>query len=422
MTPHGPTPAGNPPASAIVPETAVTGITTKLAGGYVPVPGRGMALTLLVLINLFNYIDRQVLAAVEPSIRTEFFTDPAAVASTVGLLSASSGQAPLLTAATLYPERTEKRDAKTRMGFLSTVFLLSYMLAAPVFGWLANRMSRWILVGIGVILWSLASGGSGLVGLYLLMILTRCCVGFGEAAYGPVAPDMIADLYPVQRRGQVLAWFFAAIPFGGALGYALGAGILDLTGSWRTAFYLVVLPGLLLGLCCFFMAEPKRGQTEQAASVERRERWSDYLILFRTPSYTLNSLGMTAMTFAMGGLAFWAPGYFQYRNVAPLWGINPTTAFGGLTALTGLAATLVGGIAGDRLKPRFPGSYFLVSGAAMILAFPMLLLMIALPFPLAWIPLVLFVFFLFFNTGPTNTILANVTHPLLRAPASPSTS
>jgi hypothetical protein len=52
----------------------------------------------------------------------------------------------------------------------------------------------------------------------------------------------------------------------------------------------------------------------------------------------------------------------------------------------------------------------------MLVAFPMLLLVVALPFPLAWVPLVLFVFFLFFNTGPTNTILANVTHPLLRAP------
>jgi MFS family permease len=228
---------------------------------------------------------------------------------------------------------------------------------------------------------------------------------------------MISDLYPKERRGQILAWFYAAIPFGGALGYALGDGVLKSTGSWRMAFYLVVAPGLLLGLWCFLMREPRRGQTERhAVSGRGRERWSDYLILLKTPSYVLNTLGMTAMTFAMGGLAFWAPGYFEEQNVPPLLGISPTTAFGGLTALTGLAATLLGGWAGDWLRPRFPGSYFLVSGTAMVLAFPLLLLMISLPFPLAWIPLVLFVFFLFFNTGPTNTILANVTHPLLRAP------
>jgi MFS family permease len=397
MTTNGPTPTPAPSDAPILPESQVTGITAaKLTAPATAVPGARLALTLLVLINLFNYIDRQVLAAVEPSIRAEFFPKVA---------DPDSG------------EMKEPIDAKFWMGVLSFAFLVTYMLTAPIFGWLANRYRRWVLIGIGVIVWSLASGGSGLAGVFLLMLLTRCCVGFGEAAYGPVAPDMISDLYPKERRGQVLAWFFAAIPFGGALGYALGDGVLKFTGSWRMAFYLVVPPGLLLGLWCFLMREPRRGQTELHAVPERgRERWSDYLILLKTPSYVLNTLGMTAMTFAMGGLAFWAPGYFEERKVEPLLGIPPTTAFGGLTALTGLAATLLGGWAGDRLRPRFPGSYFLVSGAAMVLAFPALLLMIVLPPSLIWGPLVLFVFLLFFNTGPTNTILANVTHPLLRAP------
>jgi MFS family permease len=174
-------------------------------------PGARLALTLLVLINLFNYIDRQVLAAVEPSIRAEFFPkveDP------------QTG------------EFKEPADAKFWMGVLSFAFLITYMVTAPIFGWLANRMRRWVLIGIGVIVWSLASGGSGLAVVYLVMVLTRCFVGFGEGAYGPVAPDMISDLYPKNRRGQILAWFYAAIPFGGALGYALGDGILKATGSW----------------------------------------------------------------------------------------------------------------------------------------------------------------------------------------------
>src|SRR5262249_56351187 len=97
-------------------------------------------------------------------------------------------------------------------------------------------------------------------------------------------------------------------------------------------------------------------------------------------------------------------------------GVPVATLLGALRALTGLVATLVGGWAGDVLKPRWSGSYFLVSGAAMVLAFPSLLAVVWLPFPLAWLPLAMFVFFLFFNTGPTNTIIANVTHPLLRAP------
>jgi len=356
------------------------------AGEDSPMPGARHALVLLLCINLFNYIDRQVLAAVEPHIRAEFFANG------------------------------EGENAKSLMGLLSTAFLITYMLTSPLFGWLSNRMSRWILIGLGVIIWSLASGGSGLAATYLLMLITRCFVGVGEAVYGPVAPDLLSDLYPVKRRGQILAWFYAAIPFGGALGYALGDLVVRTTGNWRDAFYLVVPPGILLGAWCFMMKEPRRGAADHLAASNRKENWRDYLVLFQTPSYVLNCLGMTAMCFAMGGLAFWTPAYLEHRKVEPLFGVPPATAFGGITAITGLCATLIGGWAGDTLRGRIPGSYFLVSGLAMLVGFPLLLLMIRLPFPLAWIPLAGFVFCLFFNTGPTNTILANVTHPLMRAP------
>jgi MFS family permease len=386
-----------PPASATLPTPP----------GDVPAaPGARLALTLLLLINLFNYIDRQVLAAVEPEISEQFFPGPRDPVTGETLKDPETG------------EKKEGAGAGTYMGLLSTAFLVTYMLTAPLFGWLATRFRRWLLIGLGVVIWTLASGASGLAGIlgvYLILFLTRCCVGVGEGAYGPVAPDMISDLYPVKRRGQVLAWFYAAIPVGSALGYTLGDMTVRATGDWKVAFYLVVPPGLLLGLWCFLMREPKRGLVEAAGS-HRPTTLADYKILFRTPSYTLCTAGMLAMTFALGGLAFWVPAYLKQHHAADLFGIPPRTAFGGLTALSGLVATLAGGWAGDRLRARWPGSYFLVSGAAMLLAFPMVLLVVYLPFPLAWIPLVAAVFLLFFNTGPTNTILANVTHPLLRAP------
>jgi MFS family permease len=383
------------------------------AGPDQPVRGARLALILLLLINLFNYIDRQVLAAVEPEIEHDFFHgNTLPFGRTIDLLGLGESQGTLRTLAEWLPEL----NAKFLMGLLSTAFIVTYMLMAPLFGWLANRMSRWTLVGLGVLIWTLASGASGLASAYLIMLLTRCFVGVGEAVYGPVAPTMLADLYPVRMRGQKLAWFYSAIPVGGALGYAVGVVVIQLLGGWRWAFYLVVPPGLLLALWCFFMPEPPRGLTDGGADTQRKTRLRDYLILAKTPSYVLNTLGMTAMTFAMGGLAFWVPGYMDFRKVDPLFGIHPRIVFGILTVICGLAATLLGGIVGDRLKPRWSGSYFLVSGAAMVVAFPLLLLVIKLDFPLAWVPLGLFVFFLFFNTGPTNTILANVTHPLLRAP------
>ncbi len=369
-----------------------------------------IALTLLVLINLFNYIDRQVLAAVESRIEDSMFPEKD------------------------YPRDpdTKKREDTTiegKMGSLVFAFMITYMLIAPLFGWLADRVSRWLLVGIGVIIWSLASGASGLAQSFTVLFLTRCFVGFGEAAYGPVAPTVIADLFPVAKRGMVMAFFYMAIPVGSALGYVLGGQMTALTGDWRWAFYVVIPPGLLLGAWCFFMRDPPRGGADPGA-VSRQATWDDYLQMIKTPSYVFVTLGMTAMTFAMGGLGYFMPRFALGRILGPDYAIGQVdpelvtrtlaevnTIFGLILVVSGIGATLAGGIAGDKLKARFPGAYFLVSALAMTAAFPFVLASIWTPFPAAWIWIFLACFCLFFNTGPTNTILANVTHPSVRASA-----
>jgi MFS family permease len=358
-------------------------------GRWRALPGTVPAMALLLSINLFNYIDRQVLAAVEPEVRE-------------GLFPAHSPHDPIV----LF-----------KMGLLSTAFLVSYMLTAPLFGLLAERWSRWLLIAVGVGLWSLASGASGLSTSYAMLLVTRCFVGIGEGAYGPIAPALISDLYPVAARGRVLSWFYLAIPVGGALGYALGgeaAAANPAHQSWRWGFYLVVIPGLLLAIWSLMMREPRRGAADQLDCPARRPRLGDYLILVKTPSYVLDTLGMTAMTFSLGALAWWMPAYLKLHT-GKFHGLEPRTFFGILTALAGFLATLAGGMAGDLLRKRFPGSYFLVSGLGLWLTVPCILLFMAVPFNAAWIFVFLAVFFLFFNTGPTNAILANVTHPSIRA-------
>jgi MFS transporter, Spinster family, sphingosine-1-phosphate transporter len=403
-----------------------------------PLPGARSALVLLLLINLFNYIDRQVLAANLTPIERQLLPyrepDSVRLTSTLGLLATPSGYAPLLAASALDPRRaTLGADNKERLGDLAMAFMVSYMLIAPLFGWLSNFLPRWKLIAVGVILWSLASGASGLAGTlhdrgataqgglavflgsFGFLLLTRCFIGIGEAAYGPIAPTVISDLYPVKVRGRVLAWFFAAIPVGSALGYSLG-GIL----GWPWAFYAVVPPGLLLGIVCWFMPEPKSGQADLAhGQTMRHAHLRDYLVLLRTPSYVLDTLGMTAMAFSIGGIAIFMPDYiYAYRGEPDFDVVN--IIFGAIVVVSGLGATLLGGMLGDWLRPRFSGSYFLVSGLSMLVAFPLFLAVLYVPFrpfPWAWICIFLSCFFLFFNTGPTNTILANVTHPALRAQA-----
>lgn len=382
-----------------------------------PLPGARGALVLLLCMNLFNYIDRQVLAAVVDHIQRSLFPKDGAEVS------------PLL--------RNLQDWCATNLGFkpelaligvLGMAFMVVYMIAAPVFGRLAERYSRWLLAGIGVILWSLASGASGLAGGFFALLLTRCFVGVGEAAYGPVAPALISDFYPVKVRGQVLAWFYMAIPVGSALGFVIGdvvarsnigawgERVLGIQAeSWRWAFFLVVIPGVLLGIWSFFMKEPPRGGADGATALgpaKTKLSWRTYLVFLRTPSYVFCTLGMTAMTFAIGGIAFWMAYFLKHKPGAPE---AVTTIFGGITVVAGLSATLLGGWAGDKLRPRFPGSYFLVSGCAMLVGFPFMLLTVHATFPMVWVWLFLACFCLFFNTGPTNTILANVTHPRIRA-------
>lgn len=344
-----------------------------------PAPGGRSALILLLGINLFNYIDRYVLVGVEPEIRTHFF-------------------------------RPDDPNAHALVGLLGTAFLVSYMVSAPIFGWLADRMSRWLIIGVSVTLWSAATAMSGLAGTFALLLMTRLFVGVGEGGYGPAAPTIIADLFPLVSRGRMLAYFYVAIPVGSAIGYAVG-GFVAAHWGWQTAFFVVAPPGLLLGLLCFLRRDPR--VRSGSLKEKRRANLSDYLRLARTRSYVLNTLAMTALTFAIGGMSFWVPGYLEYRGL-------PTTSriiFGGITVLAGLTATLAGGIAGDSLRKRFPGSYFLISGIGVIIAFPFSVVMLFTPFPAAWVMMFVAVFFLFFNTGPSNTALANVTDPSVRATA-----
>ena len=342
--------------------------------------GAQKALVLLLTINLFNYIDRYVLAAVEPSIRKAFFAadDPNAMAMT---------------------------------GTLAPAFLATYMIAAPALGWLADRFSRWLVVGVCVILWSAATAAGGFAMTFAVLFITRIFVGIGEGGYGPAAPTILADYFPVEQRGRIMAIFCAAIPVGSALGYVLG-GLIDAQLGWRWAFYIVAVPGLILGLFCFLQTDPRA--RSGVRDEKKRARKEDYLSLLRNRSFAFNCAAQTAMTFALGGLAFWMPAYLIFREQPAAIAVP---AFGGITVIAGLASTLLGGFVADRLRKRVSGSYFLVSGAGMILAFPFFIATIYMPFPYAWISLFLAVFFVFLNTGPSNAALANVAAPKIRATA-----
>src|SRR5262249_18966973 len=276
-----------------------------------------------------NYMDRQILSAVVGPIKAAFFA--------AGNTATSNS---LMAIMEWSQQNLGFKPEDALVGLLGTAFLLMYMIGAPVFGRLAEHYSRWLLIGAGVILWSLATGASGMATSFALLLAARCFVGIGEAAYGPVAPSIISDLYPLQSRGRMLAWFYMAIPVGSALGYVLGGYVANsgigewaapLTGeppeSWRWAFYLAAIPGLLLGVPCLFVRIAPRGRKREPSA-----HWADYRRFLAIPSYVFCTLGMTAMTFAIGGIAFWMPYYLETRPGAPA---QSTFYFGLITVVAG---------------------------------------------------------------------------------------
>lgn len=350
------------------------------------------ALVLLIVINLFNYIDRQVLAAVEPLLSAEF------------------------------------KLTETQAGALASAFLYAYMVGAPILGRLAEKWSRWWLVGASIAVWSLASGATGLATSFAALVVARVVVGIGEAGYGPAAPTLLADYFPIEKRGRIMALFYVAIPVGSALGYVYGGQISALL-NWRWAFWLVLPPGLLLTYLSWRMPDPPRIAPAHAAS--RRSFFQDARGLLRIPSYAFNTAAMTAMTFAIGGISFWIPKFMTGRTALSR-GLDPeqlddalrkqilgevNTTFGIIVVVAGIASTLLGSFVAEKLRPRFGGAYFLTAGGAILFAFPATLAMLHLPFPWAWVAVFCAVFFLFFNTGPANTALANVTSSPVRATA-----
>ncbi len=351
-----------------------------------------LSLALLLLINLFNYIDRYILSAVEPLIRDELLgkDDP---------------------------------DAKSKMGLLAPAFLVTYMLAAPAFGYLGDRFRRWAIVGAGVLLWSIATGATGLATTFSLLCMTRILVGIGEAAWGPIAPTIIADMYPARKRGWVLSWFYIAIPVGSALGVVLG-GLIAAWKSWHWSFFLMAPPGLLLGMLAFLRPEPKRGGTAATSAPTKRTLKSAVAELLGNRTFVMNTLSMTAMTFAVGGMSFWMPTYiheFRLHGGTDEAGAKQlaeiTTKFGAITVVAGLAGTLAGGWVGDRLRGKLKGAYAAFGGMSMLAAFPFFMITLFTPFPMAWAFMFLAIFCLMLNTGPTNTITANVTSPSVRGTA-----
>ena len=346
---------------------------------------RGMnaawGLATLSLINLFNYLDRYVVPALFESLKRS---------------------------------RLDLSDAN--LGALMSAFLLVYTLSAPVFGTLGDRRPRPRLIGAGVALWSVATVLSGFATSFLALFAARASVGVGEAAYGTIAPSLLSDYYPAERRGRVMAIFFAAIPVGAALGYVIG-GLVDAHYGWRRAFFVAGAPGLLLAALCFALRDPPRGAQDPAPREPPAANLGEtYRRLLRNRPYVLTVFGYAAYTFAVGGLAAWMPAFLERVRGLPR--AQATVSFGEIVVITGFLGTFIGGWVGDRWARRTPAAFLWLSALATLAAVPFVWLALAAAAPrLYTLGMVVAEFLLFLSTGPVNAAIVNLVSPLERATA-----
>jgi MFS transporter, Spinster family, sphingosine-1-phosphate transporter len=333
------------------------------------------SLVILTSMNVVNYLDRFIISALLPSIQADLHLND------------------------------------TQLGLLHTAFTFSYILSAPILGFLGDRIVRKWLASGAVFLWSIATGLSGIAGSYRQLLGIRSMVGIGEAGYGPVAPTIISDYYSENVRSRMLSIYYVGTPLGSALGLMLG-GVLGHYYGWRTAFLVAAIPGVFLAVLALWIKEPPRS----AQQIQNPSIAETFRFLKRTPSYIYNLFGTAAMTFATGGLAYWFPTFlFRMRG----WHLTSATQFfGAITVIAGIAGTLFGGFIADLWQNKNRKSYFYVSALGMLVAAPCAVGAILIQ-NRAWVfPLVFLAeFFLFFNMGPLNAAIISVVHPKMRATA-----
>jgi MFS family permease len=337
----------------------------------------------LFLMNLLDYMDRNVLYAVLPQVK-----------STLELTNSQAGR-------------------------LATYFLISYSLFGVFTGYAGDRMKRTTLLALGVGIWSVATVASGLAQTYGQLVLARAFLGIGEATYGVIAPTILLDLFPRDQRARMMSGFYLAMPIGSALGMAIG-GVVAKHYDWHWAFFLVGAPGLVAAFAALWLPEPMRGLSEgiDAARLQAHEKagasWDDYRDLMVNSSYTYSVFGMTMYTFAIGGLLVWIPTFLISTRGIPQ--DRATTILGLVTLFAAIVGMSIGGYVADKLGQRNPRALFVVPGIAMLCAVPFILVGLFARNPTTIFAAIFAAEALMFvNTGPCNAVIGNVVAPNLRA-------
>ena len=292
---------------------------------------RRYALSLLLVVYVFNFVDRQILNILAEAIRVD-----------LGL-------------------------SDTALGFLGGIaFAVFYTFAGiPIARW-ADRGSRRSIIALGLLVWSGMTALSGLARSFTQLALARVGVGLGEAACSPPAHSLLSDYYPPERRGTAFSIYALGIPIGSAIGTFAGGWIKEMF-DWRTAFFVVGLPGVALAAVVrLTLREPLRPARSTGATRDTTLAVLRYMQ--RLASFRHMSLAAALHAFYGYGAAFFLP-VFMIRVHGFSEG-ELSTWLALIALFAGGLGTFLGGFLCDRLAPRDRRYYVWVPAISTAIGIP----------------------------------------------------
>jgi len=307
--------------------------------GYGTPAYRNFVLYTLTLVYTLNFIDRVLIGVVAQPIIEEF------------------------------------RLQDWQFGLLSGFgFALMYTLMGIPIARLSEQYNRVRIIAASVILWSAMTALCGVAGSFLGLLVFRIGVGIGEAGCTPPANSLIADYFPPRSRARALATYSLGITIGGVLANAFGGPIAGMF-SWREAFLVLGIPGVVIGIAVLFIVkEPPRGYADPPGTpvVEKLGFRQSLSELASKHTFWVNAIAASAVAFVGYGMINFQAAFFQRSHGMSVAEVATQVAVPlGLTASLGAFGA---GFLTERISERFPNAVAWIPGFGLLLAVPLYVL------------------------------------------------
>jgi MFS family permease len=344
---------------------------------------RHYVLAVLCLVGLFNFVDRQIITILIEPIKKEFGASDTAMGALTGLIFA---------------------------GF--------YLAASVPLARVADVGVRRTLIAVSLTFWSSMTALGGLAQSFTQLALTRIGVAIGEAGTGPATHSMISDLYSPKNRASMLALFISLQTVGIGLGVFLGGWLAE-AFSWRTAFFVVGIPGIFFAILIMLtVKEPPRGMSDEIPMAAYKPTFREAVVrLWKMRSFRFVALTLLFGSISGYGMLGWGPTMFiRVHHLPPA----QVGFFFGITAAVSLfIGSLLSGLLGDRFSKGDLRVYMWIAATGCLICVPFgIYAVFASSSTAAFVALFLFQLAISFHNPPCMAMAQMLAPPRMRALAS----